>query len=105
MATLSKSAATALKIKETATRLGWKVMVRGSVLTIVKYFPAGNNDKLVECDMEYYDILGLLPGSGGSVWGTDCGGIGAYSALKSGVFRMNKSGGQKRVLQALAKIV
>jgi hypothetical protein len=55
--------------------------------------------------MEYYSILELLPTtSPGSVWGTDGGGIGAISAMNTGVFTMNKSGGSKRVLSALKKI-
>jgi hypothetical protein len=55
--------------------------------------------------MEYFSILGLLPTtSPGSIWGTDGGGIGALSAMKSGTFVMNKSGGSKRVLKVLAKM-
>ena len=103
---MSKAKDTAREILDTATRLGWDVNVRGSILTITKRFPAGDKDGLVTCDMEYYDILGRLPStSAGSVWGTDCGGIGAISALNSGVFTMNKSGGSKLVLNALAKMV
>jgi len=105
MAKVSKSKATALEIKAMADRLGWSIQVRGSVLTITKRFSAGSNDGLVECDMEYYSVLDILPSTGaGSIWGTDCGGIGALSALKSGVFTMNKSGGSKMVLKALARL-
>jgi len=39
----------------------------------------------------------------GSVWGTDGGGVGAISALKSGTFEMKKSGGSKRVLKAIER--
>ena len=103
---MSKAKDTAREILDTATHLGWNVNVRGSILTITKHFPAGDNDSLVTCDMEYYDILSRLPStSAGSVWGTDCGGIGAISALNSGVFTMNKSGGSKLVLNALTKMV
>jgi hypothetical protein len=56
--------------------------------------------------MEYYSILELLPStSAGSVWGTDGGGIGALSAMSSRVFKMNKSGGSVRVLNALKKMM
>ena len=86
-------------------KLGWQYSTHGSILTIQKRFQAGSNDGLVECDMEYYSILGLLPRtSPGSDWGTDCGGLGAMSALNSGYFRMQRSGGSKRVLAALAKM-
>ena len=94
----------ALSIKETATRLGWTVEVRGSILTIKK--PISDREEFVTADMEYYSILGLLPQtSPGSFWGTDGGGIGAVSAMSKGLFVMNKSGGSKRVLTALAKLV
>ena len=78
---------------EACKKCGWKIETCGeSHVTITKRFPAGDKEKLVECDGEYYDILILAPYKGGSVWGTDCGGIGAISALHSGLFRMHKSG-------------
>ncbi len=99
-------AAIAAEIKETADRLGWVINVRGAILTISKRFTPGSNDELVGCDMEYSSILGKLPRPRpGSDWGTDCGGIGAMTALEQGLFVMNKSGGNKRVLNALARIV
>ena len=95
----------AYNIKQTATNLGWTCCVRGNVLTIMKDFQAGSKTELVKADMEYYDILSMLPQtSPGSVWGTDCGGIGAISALNSGLFTMNKSGGSVRILNALKKL-
>lgn len=90
------------QIKSTAKELGWTLEVRGSILTIKKQI--SGREQFVTADMEYYSILGLLPStSAGSVWGTDGGGIGAISAMNTGVFTMNKSGGSKRVLNALAK--
>lgn len=92
----------AQKIAELCLEYGWKFDVRGSILTITKNIQG--NDELVTADMEYGSIFAYLPTtSPGSVWGTDCGGIGALSALKTGVFKMNKSGGSKRVLNALVK--
>jgi hypothetical protein len=102
---MSKSTETAKAILAAATGYGWSVFVRGSILTITKAFTANSNDELVKADMEYYSILDLLPAtSAGSVWGTDCGGMGAMSALTSGQFKMNKSGGSKLVLNAIKKI-
>jgi len=90
----------AAELKALATKYGWTVTVRGSILTITK--PISGNDEFVTADMEYGSILSLLPStSPGSIWGTDGGGVGALSAMKSGVFTMNKSGGSKRVLNAL----
>lgn len=102
-----KPAAQAKQFAEKCNSLGWRIeRVTDNVITITKLFRAGDNNGLVECDMEYYDILSIAPHRGGSVWGTDCGGIGAISALQNGVFRMNKSGdGAKRFSAELRKLV
>lgn len=94
----------AAEIKSMADRLGWIVSIRNEVLSISKQI--NGMDEFVKADGEYYSILGLLPQtSAGSSWGTDGGGVGAISALNKGVFVMNKSGGSKRVLSALAKLI
>ena len=87
--------------------LGWKIeRIDDSVVTIAKRFTPGSREGLVECDMEYFEILDLCPNKGGSVWGTDCGGIGAMSALNNGMFRMNKSGsGAKRFAAEVRKLI
>ena len=102
---VNKNQEIAEKIKAMAANLGWTYIVRDSVLTIVKRFTPGSNDEFVKADGEYYSILGLLPQSSpGSTWGTSGGGIGALSAIESGVMAMHKSGGNKDVLNALGKI-
>jgi hypothetical protein len=85
-------------------KLGWFYEVRGDILTITKKFTPGDNEGFIECDMEYNDILSIVPNRCGSIWGTDGGGMGAFSAIKSGVFTMNKSGCNKFVLNWLKKI-
>jgi hypothetical protein len=96
----------AQKILDVATTLGWKVYVGYDMLTIEKHFTPNDNEGFITCDMEYWDILSLLPTtSPGSTWGTDGSGIGALSAMRYGCFRMNKSGGSIRVLNALKKLL
>lgn len=69
---------------------------------IEKAFTPGDMDAFTACDMFAGDVLALVPLKGGSVWGTDGGSVGGYSALKSGQFVMNKSGeGGKRFINAL----
>lgn len=95
---------TANQILTTAKELNWKLEVRGQILTVKKQI--SGREEFITADMEYYSILGLLPyTSAGSIWGTDGGGIGAISAMNNGVFTMNKSGGSKRVLSALSKLI
>lgn len=97
---------TAQKIVETAERLGYSIRVSARVMTIEKSFAPNDNDAFVECDMTYYEVLSLLPRTeAGSDWGTDGGGIGGAVAIKNGRFTMNRSGGSKRVLAALAKVL
>ena len=102
---MTKSKEIAQKILARAEEYNWSVNVRGSILTIQKG-EIYSRDDFVRADMEYYGILGLLPTtSPGSMWGTDGGGVGALEAMRSGVFTMNKSGGSKRVLAALQKMI
>ena len=101
---MSAAKVKAVKLLETAEKLNWSVDVKGGVLCITKHFTVGNMSDFVECDMEYYEVLSLLPSTEpGSVWGSDGGGVGAIGALKSGIFEMKKSGGSKRVLKAIEK--
>lgn len=97
----------AVEIKKVADDFGWSIEVRGTgILTITKSIKRNDNEDFTTADMEYDSILGLLPTtSPGSTWGTDGGGVGALSAMQTGVFKMNKSGGSKNVLKALAKII
>ena len=95
----------ALKFIAECKKLGWSYNTKESIITISKSFTPGDMDAFVDCDSEYYSILSLAPLKGGSIWGTDGGGIGAISAIKNGLFVMNKSGNTgKRFLRALEKI-
>ena len=99
---MSKARQQAQEIANLCAEYGWTFSVRGSILEINKVFTPGSLDEFVTADMEYYSILSLLPStSAGSIWGTDGGGIGAIGATQRGLFTMKKSGGSKRVLNAL----
>lgn len=97
--------AQALKIKEMCEKYGFSYQVRGQILTIEKRFPAGDKKAFVDCDMMYGSVLEQLPRtSQGSDWGTDGGSLGGMTALETGHFRMNRSGGSPRVLNELEKL-
>ena len=103
--TASKPSASviAARIIDVAEANGFRVSVSGGILSISRQFAPGDAQAFRECDMSYYDVLSLLPRtSPGSDWGTDGGGIGGMVALKSGAFKMNRSGGSKLVLAAIA---
>lgn len=103
---MSKSQEIAQDIKNTADRLGWNLHPSGCVLKITKKFTPGDMDAFVQADGEYFSILGQIPQTQpGSVWGTDGGGVGGYSAHKNGFMVMHKSGCSKRVINALKKII
>lgn len=102
---ISISKQKALSIKEACEKYGWNYNVRGTVLTISKTIKPNDNEDFSKADSEYGSILELLPqSSAGSSWGDSGDGIGALSAIKHGRFVMNKSGGNKNVLKALAKL-
>jgi hypothetical protein len=103
--TTISAAETAKLIDNKCYDLCWTWYVHDGIFTITKQIAPNNNDDFITADMEYYSILSMLPTtSPGSSWGTDGGGIGAYSAIKGGLFKMNKSGGSKLVLKALSRI-
>lgn len=105
---MSKAKEQALELLKIANDYGWSVVVRnGGVLTIKKVLDGEDKTlAFAQADSEYYGILEKLPTTGpGSVWGSDGGGVGAVEAMNNGVFTMNKSGGSKRVLNALRQLV
>ena len=103
---MASAVETARKILDAAAKYGFSVEVRGSILTVSKSFTPNDVDAFRDCDMSYYSVLGELPRTQpGSDWGTDGGGIGGIVALNEGYFKMNRSGGSKRVLNALVKML
>lgn len=85
-----------------ARKAGWIVTVKESIVTISKHFAANDRAAFVACDSEYYGILTMVPARGGSIWGTDGGSVGGYSAMLHGFFTMHQSGVGKRVAAAIA---
>ena len=86
-------------------KLGWTFTIQhNGIVAIQKKFTADSHSEFAIADMEYGEMLDLLPLTGGSVWGTDGGGIGGMTALKKGIFTMKKSGRNLQFLQALRKL-
>lgn len=83
---------------------GFVWSVRGSIVTIEALFTPNDRDAFVTLDSRYGGVLSLAPLKGGSVWGTDGGGVGAVAAMHHGRFTMSKSGTAKRFLAALSKV-
>lgn len=95
----------AQNVIDVANQLKWNIKVRGCILTITKEIIKNDLDDFCKADSQYYRILGLVPQTRpGSTWGTDGGGVGAISATKSGLFVMKKSGCNKNILKAIAKL-
>lgn len=105
--TMTASETKARAILDKATELGFRVsVVENRLLRIDKEFTPGDLDAFRKCDTTYYWVLSLLPRtSPGSDWGTDGGGVGGYVAHKSGQFHMYRSGGNKNILRALARML
>lgn len=93
------------KLKQTAAELGFTVEVSAGILRVSKRIIPGDPASFADADMSVYSVLELLPRtSPGSDWGTDGGSIGGMSAMNTGRFLMNRSGGSARVLKALAAL-
>ena len=104
-ATTISAKAQAQAIKDKAAEFGFTVTVRGDILTVSKRIIPGDPASFADADMGVYSVLELLPRtSPGSDWGTDGGSIGGMVAMQTGRYSMNRSGGSKRVLQALARL-
>lgn len=82
----------------------WKIEARSEIVTITRHFAPGDNAEFVSCDGDYHGVLSTLRAKGGSMWGTDGGGVGCHVALRTGTFRMNVSGVGKRVIAAILKL-
>lgn len=102
---MSKASEVASTFISECTALGWSYSVMGSVVRISKNIEPDNLSSFSKADSEYSGILSIIPTTApGSVWGTDGGGVGALSAVKSGTFKMNKSGCSKRVCDMIHKL-
>jgi hypothetical protein len=102
--TKGKAAVAAREFAAACKAAGWQYAVREGIVTIRKHFAPGDEAEFVRLDGEYYGLLALVPARGGSIWGTDGGGVGGYSAILHGCFTMNVSGVNKGFAAALAAI-
>jgi hypothetical protein len=101
-ATKTTPAVAAITFLNACDRAGWKVTIKEeNIVTITKHFAPNDRAAFVACDGEYYGLLSILPHRGGSVWGTDGGSVGGYSAMLHGEFRMNVSGVSKVAMRTL----
>ena len=101
---MSKATQQALAFISEAQKYNFKIVVKSdSVIMIEKRFLPEDKEAFTECDMFGESVLFLAPLKGGSVWGTDGGSVGGYSALKNGHYMLNESGEGKRFITALRK--
>lgn len=102
----SKSQQKAADILIRANSKQCRVYVHNNILTISKSFTPGDLNAYVDIEGECYGILEMLNStSAGSIWGSTSDGIGGHVAVTKGYYVINKSGGDKRVLSALAKMI
>lgn len=96
----------AANLKRVADQEGFIISIKADILTITKHFPAGDKKAFCDCDMMYSCVFDHLPRtSPGSDWGTDGGGVGGMFSIYCGTFVMNRSGGNKRILKELSKLI
>lgn len=88
---------------EECEKYGFRFEVTDSVVTIHQTYSAGDTAAYVAADMIAADILSIVPvtKSDSSVWGTTSDGIGGYSGLNGGYYRLNKSAPKKSFVKEL----
>lgn len=92
------------RFKAACVRLGWEYSVKPQIVTIQKTFTPGDKDAYVDCEIDSYELMSLVPLTGGSTWGTDSASVGGYAGLNGGYYRLNKSGSTGlRFIKALSK--
>ena len=104
---MSKNQQIAKEFVSLCEKYGWDFEVNnGGIVTIYKDIIPNDKDAFAKADMEYGMILSAVPASSpGSMWGTGAGaGVGALSAMKSGLFKMKKSGCNKMVCKQIQKL-
>jgi len=106
MAITTSAAVEAKAFLDRCTAKGFRVEVQPNIVTVHKNFEIGNLDEFAKCDFEAPLLLMSVPLSGGSIWGTDGGSVGGWSAVQNGRFKLHKSGYRaKRFMAALEKLV
>lgn len=92
----SKAADVAEKFLAACKAEGFSASASASgIVQVTRKFSAGSRDEFVFCGMTAPGLLMMLGAKCGSMWGTDGGGIGGMSALHSGRFKLNISGGPR----------
>lgn len=99
---MSKSKEQAKRFVLACQAAGFSWETKGTIVRVKKKIAIGDREAFISCDMDAPGLLSLVPGKGGSVWGTDGGSIGGMVALKTGDFVLNKSGVGSRFVAALS---
>lgn len=106
MVNTTSAAVEAKAFLDRCTAKGFRVEVEPNIVTVHKNFEIGNLEEFAKCDFEAPLLLMGVPLSGGSIWGTDGGSVGGWSAVQNGRFKLHKSGYRaKRFMAALEKLV
>ena len=101
---MTKAQQQAQEFVEKCRLYGFTWEVRGSIVTISQFFKPEDGNAYVHCDMMGPSVLDYAPLKGGSVWGSDGGGIGGMVALTKGHYVLNKSGTGANFLKALRQL-
>lgn len=96
--------ASATRLRQLASEYGFTVEARGCIVSVTKRITPNDGAAFADAETGASILLDLAPQTQpGSVWGTDGLSIGGLSAMRSGVFKMNKSGVSKRMISALSR--
>lgn len=104
---MSKGSPTELanRFASMARERGFTWSASGVILRVEKRIAPDDRSAFADAETDASILLGTVPTTmPGSVWGTDGISVGGAVALRTGHFRMNKSGVSRRFVSALAKV-
>lgn len=89
----------AREINDEAKKFGFKIHAHDQIVSVTGKFKPGDKAAYVEMERNAYKILGMFKQvRAGSIWGSDSGSVGGAVALENGMFILNKSGVEKRLI-------
>lgn len=103
----NKNQELALEIKKAADKHGWKISISVNALVLTK--PISNRSDYDTANSEVHPIITLLPyQSSGTTSGSmnvSRSEVGIENEIKGGIFKVTRTGGSKRVIAALKKLI
>jgi hypothetical protein len=103
---MTKNTLTPAELMEYCTKNDIRIEVKDSIVTLVKFFQAGNQSEYISAENDVSIVYSIpVIKSDSSIWGTTSDGIGGFVGCKNGHMRINVSGVKKRFINELKTLL